>query len=240
MIARRLSLALVAALALTVSGALAPTPAGAAAKSCLPKGAKSLWHRGTAQVYFWPERGNSNRNLLEGQIPSVCSSKYSRRYKLQPRSLKGSYFFANYHWNGRYLYFTTEGIYALTSGPPLPQLIDLKRGLTTLKNPSPELQDQTPFDCQGTYFGCWSGAINVALSSYRGFFISSTEQSGAGGGSPPRGEIIRYCLDFDYNHYTAQVVDSQLSVAEATTLKSSGGRAVWTSQGVEKSAEYCQ
>ncbi|MBI2690382.1 MAG: hypothetical protein HYX29_00335 [Solirubrobacterales bacterium] len=243
---RSLRIALLAIAALTTFLVLTGD-AVAAAKSCQPKGTKALWSQGSATVYYRSEP-SSGQTLQEGAVPSVCSSKFTRRYKLQPRSDKGSYFFGDYHWNGRYLYFTTSGIYPLYSGPESPALIDLKTGLTTLKLPEeqpvtrPEGAIETPKTvvCGGGYYGCWSGATRVALGSNRSFAISSSySPSGPGPATPPRGEITLYCVNQSFTRLTAGVIDDELTVGESYTLKRDGNRATWLSKGVRRSVKFC-
>lgn len=219
----------------------------ATAKSCQPKGARVLWKQGSVRVYFHAQPG-SGPSLPEGGVPSACSSKFSRRYTLKPRADKRDYFFGNYRWNGRYLYFTTYDIRPLSSGPPVPELIDLRTGLTTLKLPTgqtvrrPEgaIENPKPVECGGGYYGCWSGATRVALGSNRSFAISSSySPSGPGPATPPRGEITLYCVNQSFTRLTAGVMDDELSVGESYTLKRDGNRATWLSKGVRRSVKFC-
>lgn len=219
----------------------------AAKKSCQPKGTKVLWKQGSARVYYRPEPGYGP-GLQEGAVPSVCSSKFTRRYTLQPRSIKGSNYFGAYRWNGRFLYFTTSGIYALYSGSAFPALIDLKTGFTTLKIsqgrtvqlPEPAIANPKPVECGGGYYGCWSGATRVALGPKRSFAVSSSfSRSGPGPATPPRGQITLYCVSQNFTKLATGVIDDELSVGESYTLKRDGNRATWLSKGVRRSVKFC-
>lgn len=203
-------------------------PAQAAAKTCVPKGGKATWKNGAVRSYY-----------VKSKV-YACSSKYGKRFRLEPSEFESDSF-GQFRTNGRYLFYVRSFEAPVSSSGSIGRLLDLKTGESTKKLGSRDIDYAATPECAPTEIDCKRSAWGAAIGNGRSFVIGYRMVFASPDGKA-LGEqywIERHCFQPGLINPARTIVDRVTSTKDLESIRSFGTMATWWNGGTAKSTPFC-